>query len=101
MCSAILTMVLSFECSTIAGSVGLFDKNETSENFSKLGNPLEKLYIVIDFEMFRFIFEENMLNQDRKNNAGNNWLFLPNCLSLQVNIRKITKITQTFYIISK
>jgi len=35
-----------------AGRISLFDKNETSEKLSKLGNPLEKLHKVIDFEMF-------------------------------------------------
>ena len=35
------------------GHFGLFDKEETSNKLSKLGNPLEKLHKVIDFEMFR------------------------------------------------
>jgi hypothetical protein len=35
------------------GQVGLFDKEATSDKLSKLGNPLEKLHKVIDFEMFR------------------------------------------------
>jgi hypothetical protein len=36
------------------GRIGLFDKDVTSTKLSKLGNPLEKLHNVIDFEMFRF-----------------------------------------------
>ena len=52
------------------GRISLFDKNETSEKLSKLGNPLEKLHNVIDFEMFREILEENMLNREKKSNAG-------------------------------
>jgi len=52
------------------GSIGLFDKEDTSAKLSKLGNPLEKLHKVIDFEMFRSELEENMLNHDKKNNAG-------------------------------
>jgi len=52
------------------GRISLFDKNETSEKLSKLGNPLEKLHNVIDFEMFRAILEENMLNREKKSNAG-------------------------------
>jgi IS5 family transposase len=53
------------------GQLGLFDKEETSAKLSKLGNPLEKLHKVIDFEMFRSILESHMLNQQKKTNAGN------------------------------
>jgi IS5 family transposase len=53
-----------------AGRIGLFDKDENSEKLSKLGNPLEKLHKVIDFEMFRSILEANMLNHEKKSNAG-------------------------------
>jgi len=49
----------------------LFDREETSSKLSKLGNPLEKLHKVIDFEMFRPLLESVMLNQDKQNNAGN------------------------------
>ena len=35
------------------GCVGFFDKELSREKLSKLGNPLEKLHEVIDFEMFR------------------------------------------------
>ena len=35
------------------GHIGLFDKEETITKLSKLGNPLEKLNKVIDFEIFR------------------------------------------------
>jgi IS5 family transposase len=52
------------------GRIGLFDKDETSEKLTKLGNPLEKLHKVIDFEMFRSILETNMLNLDKKSPAG-------------------------------
>jgi IS5 family transposase len=52
------------------GRIGLFDKDETSEKLSKLGNPLEKLRKVIDFDMFRSNLEANMLNQDKKSAAG-------------------------------
>jgi len=40
------------------GRISLFDKKETSEKLSKLGNPLEKSHNVIDFEIFRAILEE-------------------------------------------
>jgi IS5 family transposase len=52
------------------GRIGLFDKDETSEKLSKLGNPLEKLHKVIDFDIFRSELEFNMLNQGKKSNAG-------------------------------
>jgi transposase len=52
------------------GSVGLYDKNETSEKLSKLGNSLEKLHKIIDFEIFRTVLEENLLNNDKKSKAG-------------------------------
>jgi IS5 family transposase len=52
------------------GCIGLFDKEDRSAKLSKLGNPLEKLHNVIDFEMFRPELEEKMLNHDKKSNAG-------------------------------
>jgi len=52
------------------GRIGLFDNEESSSKLSKLGNPLEKLHKVIDFEMFRTELEENLLNHDKKSNAG-------------------------------
>ena len=52
------------------GRVDLFDQNETSKKLSKLGNPLEKLHKIIDFEMFSSILEANMLNHEKKSNAG-------------------------------
>jgi IS5 family transposase len=52
------------------GRNGFFDKEETSTKLSKLGNPLEKLHKVIEFEMFRPELEANMLNHDKKSNAG-------------------------------
>jgi IS5 family transposase len=52
------------------GRVGLFDQSEKSLKLSKLGNPLEKLHKVIDFEMFRPILEAHMLNHNKKSNVG-------------------------------
>jgi IS5 family transposase len=52
------------------GIMGLFDKEVTSSKLSKLGNPLEKLHKVIDFEMFRSLLENNLLNQTRTSRAG-------------------------------
>jgi IS5 family transposase len=59
----------NIRCKSI-GHVGLFDKEKTSSKLSKLGNPLEKLHKVIDFEMFRKELEANMLNHEKKSNAG-------------------------------
>lgn len=52
------------------GKRTLFDEQDTVETLSKLGNPLEKLSSVIDFEMFRERLESKLLNHNKKNNAG-------------------------------
>ncbi|GHU69235.1 hypothetical protein FACS189413_07790 [Bacteroidia bacterium] len=52
------------------GHMGLFDTDHTKEKLSQIGNPLERLSNVVDFEMFRPELEENMLNHNKKNNAG-------------------------------
>lgn len=53
-----------------SGNRGLFDEQETYQKLSAIGNPLEKINIVIDFEMFREILEAKILNENKKNNAG-------------------------------
>lgn len=52
------------------GSVTLFDAQNTKENLSELGNPLERLSQVVDFEMFRKALEDVFENKAKKNNAG-------------------------------
>lgn len=52
------------------GVISLFDREDTEEKLSKIGNPLERLLHVIDFEMFRSTLEDVLLNHDKKNNAG-------------------------------
>lgn len=52
------------------GKLGLFDKDEAVELMTELGNPLEKLSKVIDFEMFRTILEEKLTIKEKKSNAG-------------------------------
>ena len=52
------------------GNKGLFDEQETQEKLSKIGNPLEMISRVVDFEMFRDKLESKLLNQNKKNNAG-------------------------------
>ena len=54
----------------ITGNRGLFDEQDTYQKLSDIGNPLEMISKVIDFEMFRGILEPKLLNQDKKNNAG-------------------------------
>ena len=52
------------------GTKGLFDEQYTIERLSEIGNPLERISKVIDFELFRNLIEEKLLNKDKKNNAG-------------------------------
>lgn len=52
------------------GNIGLFDEQDTQERLSTIGNPLEMISNVIDFEMFRENLESKLLNQNKKNNAG-------------------------------
>lgn len=53
-----------------SGNKGLFDEQETVQKLSNIGNPLEMLSNVINFEIFREILETKLLNQNKKNNAG-------------------------------
>ena len=53
-----------------AGKIGLFDKQFAAEHLSEMGNPLEAIKKVIDFEYFRPLLEEKLLNTNKKNNAG-------------------------------
>ncbi|OIP05367.1 MAG: IS5 family transposase [Bacteroidetes bacterium CG2_30_32_10] len=52
------------------GNKGLFDEQETEQKLSRIGNPLEMISKVIDFEMFRENLESKLLNTEKKNNAG-------------------------------
>jgi len=45
------------------GNVSLFDNEETLDKLNSLGNPLEKLSTVIDFEMFRNDLEEGLYKE--------------------------------------
>jgi IS5 family transposase len=53
-----------------SGNRGFFDEDKTYQNLSNIGNPLEMISKVIDFEMFRKKLESKLLNQNKKNNAG-------------------------------
>ena len=52
------------------GNKGLFDEEMNYELLSKIGNPLDRISEVIDFEMFRELLEEHLLNKEKKSNAG-------------------------------
>lgn len=52
------------------GKMGLFDEPFTIERLSAIGNPLEKISNVVDFEIFRSTLEAKILNTEMKNNAG-------------------------------
>ncbi len=52
------------------GSISLFDEQETYQKLSAIGNPLEKICNVVDFEMFRERLEAGILKKKKKNNAG-------------------------------
>jgi IS5 family transposase len=52
------------------GKEGLFDAEFAKQDLSFIGNPLEKISRVIDFEMFRQTLEDGLLNKPKKNNAG-------------------------------
>ncbi len=52
------------------GKRSLFDEEFIVEKLSSIGNPLETISKVIDFEMFRPTLENKLLNTNKKNNAG-------------------------------
>jgi len=52
------------------GTIGLFDLHFTQEKLSSIGNPLEMINKVIDFELFRDKLESKLLNTNKKNNAS-------------------------------
>ena len=52
------------------GKKGLFDEENAISYLSAKGNPLERISMVIDFEKFRPMLEPNLLNTEKKSNAG-------------------------------
>lgn len=52
------------------GNKGLFDEQENYEKLSVIGNPLEMIQDVIDFEIFREILEDGVLTKEKKSPAG-------------------------------
>lgn len=53
-----------------SGHRGLFDDHNTVAKLSHIGNPLEMIMKVVDFEMFRSTLESKMFNQSKKSKAG-------------------------------
>lgn len=54
----------------LTGKKGFFDEGNNINHLSEIGNPLEMISKVIDFEMFRTTLESKLLNTNKKNNAG-------------------------------
>lgn len=52
------------------GKKGLFDDENSLALLSEIGNPLEMIDKVVDFEMFRSTLENKLLNTNKKSNAG-------------------------------
>lgn len=52
------------------GKKSLFDNQFTAEKLSDIGNPLDKISNVIDFEIFRTSIEGKLINTSKKSNAG-------------------------------
>ena len=52
------------------GNKGLFDEELTKERLSTIGNSLESISKVIEFEMFRESLKNKLLNTNKKINAG-------------------------------
>ena len=48
----------------------LFEEEFTIEALSQMGNPLEQLAALVDFEMFRPALEEVLVKKDCKTPAG-------------------------------
>lgn len=53
----------------ITGNRGLFDEQENITKLATIGNPLEMISNVIDFEIFRNTLEESLLKKKKKSNA--------------------------------
>jgi len=53
-----------------SGKRGFFDEQFRKERLTAIGNPLEAISKVVDFEIFRATLERHLINTDKKNNAG-------------------------------
>lgn len=52
------------------GKRGFFDEQFSKERLSDIGNPLEAISKVVDFEIFRTTIETKLQKSERKSNAG-------------------------------
>jgi len=52
------------------GKKGFFDEQFSVEQLSEIGNPLEAISKVVDFEIFRSTLEGKLQKTNKKNNAG-------------------------------
>lgn len=52
------------------GNRSLFDDEERKNQLSKLGNPLQRLSKIVDFEIFRGELEDILLNKDKDYRKG-------------------------------
>ena len=52
------------------GNTTLFDQDDRERKLTEMGDPLERLGSVVDFEMFRTELEDALLPKERKSNAG-------------------------------
>ncbi len=52
------------------GNRRLFDEHDNFKKLSKIGNPLERISQVIDFEVFRNSLETTLCNKEKKSKAG-------------------------------
>ena len=51
-------------------NTSLFEQESTVQSLSEMGNPLEFISGIVDFELFRPTLEAHLLNEERKSNAG-------------------------------
>ena len=63
-------MIMQKQVYKAQGKKSLFDEEFTIDRLSEIGNPLETINKVIDFEMFRPTLELGLLNTNKKSNAG-------------------------------
>ena len=52
------------------GNVGMFDSEFNKQDISSIGNPLEKILNVVNFEMFRQTLESGLINGEKKSHAS-------------------------------
>lgn len=52
------------------GNIGIFDTEFSLDKLNSKRNVLDRISNIIDFEMFRLLLEDAVLNKEKKNNAG-------------------------------